>query len=80
MISGQAFLGGDGLFLWGGSFAAGDTFALQSTGLAVNGVDLLEIVPSTGGAGHWEPVTNGDTDNPELVFYNGDVVMYWVTP
>lgn len=23
----------------------------------------------------WEPVTNGDVDNPELVFDNGDVIM-----
>jgi hypothetical protein len=24
---------------------------------------------------HWEPVTNGDVDSPEIVFDNGDVVM-----
>jgi hypothetical protein len=29
-------------------------------------------------SGHWEPVTNGDPDNPEIVFYNGDVVLTWV--
>ncbi len=30
------------------------------------------------GGGHWEPVTNGDPENPELVFDDGDVVMYLV--
>lgn len=29
-------------------------------------------------AGHWEPVTNGDTAAPEIVFDAGDVVMEWV--
>jgi hypothetical protein len=28
--------------------------------------------------GRWEPVTNGDPENPELVFADGDVVMYFV--
>ena len=29
--------------------------------------------------GHWEPVTNGDTANPEVVFDDGDIVMEWTT-
>ena len=30
------------------------------------------------GAGHWEPVTNGDAATPEIAFTDGDVVMTWV--
>lgn len=26
-------------------------------------------------SGYWEPLTNGDSTTPELLFYNGDVVM-----
>lgn len=29
-------------------------------------------------SGHWEPVTNGDSDSPEIVFSDGDVVMTFV--
>lgn len=25
--------------------------------------------------GYWEPLTNGDITTPELIFYNGDIVM-----
>lgn len=42
---------------------------------------VVDGVPTWSGAvtgGHWEPVTNGDPDNPELVFADGDVVMSWV--
>ena len=27
---------------------------------------------------HWEPVSNGDPDFPEVVFSDGDIVMSWV--
>jgi hypothetical protein len=30
---------------------------------------------TSGSPNHWEPVTNGDVANPEIVFANGDVVM-----
>lgn len=29
--------------------------------------------------GYWEPVTNGDSTTPEIVFSDGDIVMTWVT-
>lgn len=33
-----------------------------------------DVIPS----GHWEPVTNGDPDSPEIVFSDGDVAMTFV--
>ncbi len=56
------------------------TFVTVDTGFVVDGwpVYRLELRDSAAG-GHWEPVTNGDPDNPELVFYEGDIVVYWVT-
>lgn len=30
-------------------------------------------------SGHWEPMTNGDPDNPEMLFDgDGDIIMVWV--
>lgn len=40
--------------------------------------DRVQWGSGSGVGGHWEPVTNGDPDNPEIVFYDGDVLMYWV--
>lgn len=36
-----------------------------------------EALIASGGEslGYWEPLANGDAVNPELIFYNGDVVM-----
>jgi hypothetical protein len=76
MISGQGFLG-DGLFMWGQG-AEGDSLTLEDTGLLLDGLTLFRLVPGPGAGGRWEPVTNGDPENPELVFYEGDVVMYFV--
>lgn len=28
--------------------------------------------------GYWSPLTNGDPDNPELIFADGDAIMGWV--
>jgi hypothetical protein len=36
--------------------------------------DGIEWADASAG-GHWEPVTNGDADSPEIVFGDGDVVM-----
>ena len=78
MISGQAFLG-EALYMWGQG-TQGDSLTLEDTGLVLNGLTLFRVVPGASAAttGHWEPVTNGDPDNPELLFYDGDVVLYWV--
>ena len=36
------------------------------------------IMPLGGqSSGHYEPVANGDIDDPEIVFAEGDVVMVW---
>lgn len=45
----------------------------------VNAALDLEFSAAGVAGGYWEPVTNGDSENPELVFYDGDVVMTWVT-
>ncbi len=77
MSSGQAILAEPYVWGWG---TAGASLALEATGLVIDGSPLLKITaggPSAGG--HWEPVTNGDPDNPELIFADGDVVMSWVT-
>jgi hypothetical protein len=63
MISGQAFLLSDGVYAWGDG-AEGDTLVFQDTGLSVNGLTLFKLVPAPGAGGHWEPVTNGDPENP----------------
>lgn len=72
---------GDSWYLWGLTGAVdGAGLALEDTGLVVGAQTLYRIIPGAGSTvGHWEPVTNGDPDNPELVFYEGDIVVYWVT-
>jgi hypothetical protein len=77
MISGQVLLLADGMYAWGDG-AEGDTLVWQNTGLMLNGLTLFRLVPAPGAGGRWEPVTNGDPENPELVFYEGDVVLYFV--
>jgi hypothetical protein len=77
MISGQVLLLADGIYAIGAG-AEGDTLVFQDTGLSVNGLTLFKLVTAPGAGGRWEPVTNGDPENPELVFYEGDVVMYFV--
>lgn len=32
----------------------------------------------SGSGGRWEPLTNGDPENPEILFANGDVLMTFV--
>jgi hypothetical protein len=76
MISGQVFLG-EALYMWGQG-AEGYGLVMADTGLALNGLTLFRLVPAPGAGGRWEPVTNGDPENPELVFYEGDCVMYFV--
>lgn len=48
----------------------------------INEWDIVDLRPflaiasgTGGGSTHWEPVTNGDPDFPEIVFSDGDVVM-----
>lgn len=57
--------------------AAGTPYVLT---LAADGAWVWTIGGGSGGVsgGHWEPLTNGDPENPELVFYDGDVVMTFV--
>lgn len=43
-----------------------------------DGALLLGFGAGGAGAGRWEPVTNGDLENPEILFCNGDVVMAFV--
>jgi hypothetical protein len=47
---------------------------------------LDEWVPTTisgggggSGTGYWEPITNGDSTTPEIMFENGDVLMEFIS-
>lgn len=40
-----------------------------------DGANTLTIVADGSGGTRWEPLTNGDYSNPELIFVAGDVVM-----
>lgn len=41
--------------------------------------DWIEFETSASTSGHWQVVTNGDPDSPEVVFADGDVVEVFVT-
>ncbi|MGE0133033.1 MAG: LamG domain-containing protein [Blastocatellales bacterium] len=51
-----------------------------SNGNYVTDSITFTITPGAGGspAGHYEPLTNGDDDAPEIVFAEGDVIMVFV--
>lgn len=60
--------------------AAGQVPVLVDTGMTMGGTPIYRLTFQ--GAvlnGHWEPLTNGDTENPEILFSDGDVLMTWVT-
>lgn len=73
-----------------GSYTQGDLIyggAADWQDLAIGNIgDVLQVnaagtepeweAPSN--VGRWEPLTDGDTVNPELVFMAGDVIMVWI--
>jgi hypothetical protein len=70
---------GEVWYFWGQEAAAGDGLVLEETGEELNGLPLFRIVPGAGTGGHWTIVANGDPENPDLVYYEGDVIDYFVT-
>lgn len=54
---------------------AGDNITLDDS---VPGVLTINGESGGGGGGYWSPLTDGDPDETELVFLNGDVIMVWI--
>jgi hypothetical protein len=50
---------------------------LAGGGTTITPNDLLQTltIASSSSTSHWEPVTNGDPDAPEIIFVDGDVLM-----
>lgn len=46
---------------------------------ALDGVLAWRESGSTVGGGYYKPLSNGDSENPAVVFADGSVVMIWVT-
>lgn len=57
--------------------AAGAEVNVNADWTAVSGDAMILNKPT--GAGGWEPLTNGDAANPELIFSGGDVIMVEMT-
>jgi hypothetical protein len=53
---------------------------ISNRGEAIGDWTFIQLAGTVEGAGRWEPVTNGNTTTPEIVFSgaDGDVVMGWV--
>jgi len=54
------------------------TGGLSRALVVVNGV-LSWGAGSAGSNGYYKPLSNGDAENPSVVFADGSVVMIWVT-
>lgn len=61
-----------GIPLSGDGPVAGDTYIFSA---ATGKFELAQSSVAKAKATRWEPLTNGDPENPELVYFNGDIMM-----